>query len=185
MNKNKGSWSLALIETMKDPNYRVISSEVAVAIKDKFPKAKYHFLILPYEDIEDVYHLTSSENHLKLMDEMELLAKNVIEVTGQDEKLFKIGYHAEPSMQRLHLHVISLDFNSTCLKTKIHWNSFTTKFFRNVHDVHREVRQNGKVFKPATDICKKLLAADLKCHQCDFSPKNMPDLKKHLISHIT
>ncbi|KAG4080190.1 hypothetical protein HA402_008261 [Bradysia odoriphaga] len=133
MSKNKGSWSLALTETMKDPSYRVISSEVAVAIKDKFPKAKYHFLILPYEDIVDVYHLTSSEKHLKLMDEMELLAKNVIEVT----------------------------------------------------DVHSEVKQNGKVFKPAADVCKRLLATELKCHHCDFSPKNMPDLKHHLISHIT
>lgn len=40
-----------------------------------------------------------------------------------------IGYHAVPSMQRLHLHVISTDFVSPCLKTKYHWNSFTTPFF--------------------------------------------------------
>lgn len=118
MTKNMGSWSLALIETMKDPLYRVISSEIAVAIKDKFPKAKYHFLILPYEDIPTLFHvsklkinlisydsrtlpqLTSSERHLQLMDELELLAKNVIEVTGQDENAFKIGYHSDPSMQK-------------------------------------------------------------------------------------
>lgn len=42
---------------------------------------------------------------------------------------YSIGYHAMPSMQRLHLHVISTDFNSPCLKTKYHWNSFTTPFF--------------------------------------------------------
>jgi len=40
-----------------------------------------------------------------------------------------MGYHAMPSMQRLHLHVISTDFNSPYLKTKYHWNSFTTSFF--------------------------------------------------------
>lgn len=67
------------------------------------------------------------------MDELELLAKNVIEVTGQDENLFQIGYHSSPSMQRLHVHVISKDFHSPCLKTKIHWNSFTTKFFWSIH----------------------------------------------------
>lgn len=139
------------------------------------------------------------------MDELELLAKNVIEVSGQDENRFKIGYHSEPSMQRLHLHVISDDFNSTSLKTKIHWNSFNTKFFWNVHgmldvyalgldcfckillflDVHREIKQNGKVHEPSADISKKLLTTALQCHKCDFSPKNMPDLKQHLMSHIT
>ena len=29
----------------------------------------------------------------------------------------------------VHLHVISQDFNSPCLKTKKHWNSFTTEYF--------------------------------------------------------
>ena len=29
----------------------------------------------------------------------------------------------------LHMHVISQDFNSPCLKTKKHWNSFTTSYF--------------------------------------------------------
>ncbi|KAJ6639937.1 Aprataxin-like protein [Pseudolycoriella hygida] len=185
MTKNKGSWSLALLETMKDPLYRVISSEIAVVIKDKFPKAKYHFLILPYEDIPTVFHLTSSERHLKLMDELELLAKNVVEVTGLNSNIFQVGYHSSPSMQRLHLHVISNDYNSPCLKTKIHWNSFNTKFFWDVKYVHKEIRRNGKVNKPNPDISKQLLATELRCHKCDFRPKNMPELKQHLLSHIT
>ena len=29
----------------------------------------------------------------------------------------------------LHMHVISQDFDSPCLKTKKHWNSFTTSYF--------------------------------------------------------
>lgn len=32
-------------------------------------------------------------------------------------------------MHRLHLHVISRDMISDALKTKKHWNSFTTEFF--------------------------------------------------------
>lgn len=66
------------------------------------------------------------------MDELELLANNVIEVSGQDANIFKIGYHSAPSMQRLHVHVISNDFVSTSLKTKTHWNSFNTDFFWNI-----------------------------------------------------
>lgn len=30
---------------------------------------------------------------------------------------------------QLHLHVISQDFDSPALKTKKHWNSFTTEYF--------------------------------------------------------
>lgn len=57
------------------------------------------------------------------------MALKVIEMEGQKLDDFKIGYHAEPSMQQLHLHVISMDFNSPSLKTKKHWNSFNTEFF--------------------------------------------------------
>lgn len=63
-----------------------------------------------------------------MLQEMELLAKNAIEVNGRTLDEFKIGYHAKPSMQRLHLHVISRDFHSPCLKTKKHWNTFNTPY---------------------------------------------------------
>lgn len=58
MNKTSGNWSLALIETMKNPIYQVISSEIAVVIKDKYPKARFHYLILPYEDIPSIFHVS-------------------------------------------------------------------------------------------------------------------------------
>lgn len=67
--------------------------------------------------------------HITLLDEMGMLAKNVIELTGESQTIFKIGFHALPSMRRLHLHVISDDFFSPYLKTKLHWNSFHTHFF--------------------------------------------------------
>lgn len=63
------------------------------------------------------------------MDELHLLARNIIEVRGEHWKDFQIGFHAQPSMQRLHLHVISKDFISSYLKTKKHWNSFNTSLF--------------------------------------------------------
>lgn len=64
-----------------------------------------------------------------LIDELELLANNAIELIGKSACDFIIGYHMSPSMQRLHLHVVSKDFNSDYLKTKKHWNSFNTEFF--------------------------------------------------------
>lgn len=67
---------------------------------------------------------------MDLLLEMELLATNVIETMGGGNiDAFRIGYHAQPSLDQLHLHVISKDFDSEFLKTKKHFNSFTTDFF--------------------------------------------------------
>ena len=35
----------------------------------------------------------------------------------------------QPSMQQLHMHIISEDMNSESLKNKKHWNSFCSEFF--------------------------------------------------------
>ncbi|KAG5348329.1 APTX protein, partial [Acromyrmex charruanus] len=89
-----------------------------------------------------------------------------------------------PSMQRLHLHVISTDFNSPCLKTKYHWNSFTTPFFLHSQDVCRQLLIDGKIKKISPQVCTNYLNTKLKCHKCSTEPKNMPHLKRHLLTHI-
>lgn len=40
---------------MKDPNLVIIRSNLAVVMKDKFPKAKHHYLVLPLEDISSIF----------------------------------------------------------------------------------------------------------------------------------
>jgi len=45
--------------------------------------------------------------------------------------------------RHLHMHVISKDFDSEFLKTKKHWNSFTTAFFLPVDDVLATLFQGG------------------------------------------
>lgn len=92
------SWNLALLQAMKDPTLIVIKADRLVAIKDKFPKAKNHFLIIPNENIDTVFNLT--KNDIDLVNEIMLLGLNVIQSTGQKEENFKMGFHAEPSMKR-------------------------------------------------------------------------------------
>lgn len=92
------SWSWKLLETMKDPQSIVVKADRFVAIKDKFPKAKHHYLVLPYENIDTIFHLTKSD--IDLVKELDLLGQNVIEALGQKLENFKIGFHAEPSMMR-------------------------------------------------------------------------------------
>lgn len=115
---------------------------------------------------------------------MEFLAENVIQVVNEKSENFKIGFHHTPSMHRLHLHVVSKDFNSHCLKTKAHWNSFNTKYLLPVQQVLDELEEKGNIQKPPEDYIKKLLATSLKCNSCEYFPKSMPDLKQHLLTHI-
>lgn len=94
----KMAWNLGLIQNMKKPEYIVVKTDQLVAIKDKYPKAKHHFLVLSEEKIDTIFDLT--KKHVELVNEMELLGRNVIELVGQKEKNFMIGFHAEPSMMR-------------------------------------------------------------------------------------
>lgn len=123
--KKPKSWTMSLLDTMKDPASIVKKTENAVVIMDKYPKAKLHYLVLPYEDISSITKLSSA--HLPLIDEFRKLFK---EVRNENPSLhLRAGFHAVPSMYRLHMHVISTDMVSPCLKTKLHWNSFTTANF--------------------------------------------------------
>jgi len=167
-------WSQGLLSAMKDPSVLVEEDEQIVIIKDRYPKAKYHFLILPHESIADVQALNIK--HIQLLYHMEKQAKSLAE--RYRESTFKLGFHAIPSMAQLHMHVISQDFISPCMKNKKHWNSFTTEYFLNSADVIAMINKKGIV--KVKDGIKNLLKAPLKCHKCQYVPDSMPQLKLHL-----
>jgi len=175
------SWSLKLLETMNDPSSILIKTDSIVAIKDKFPKAKHHFLVLPFDKINTIFDLT--KDHIKLVKEMEDLGIKTMDLTGIRRENFGIGFHAEPSMMRVHLHVISKDFISSAFKTKKHWNSFTTSFFWPPSKIISDLETFGKVQRLSNLEAKKILDSPLNCNSCKYVAKNIPDLKKHLITH--
>nr|CAI5868308.1 unnamed protein product [Callosobruchus analis] len=162
---------------MEDPKLVVSSDDLVTVIRDAYPKAKHHYLILPKENISSIKSAT--KDHLDLLKHMDKVGRKLIE-----SGTFKIGYHAEPSMQRLHLHVISEDMNSPCVKTKKHWNSFNTEFFIDSKAIIEQLEKNGKIKLPSKDKCKEYMERPLKCHKCDYIPKHMPDLKKHILKHV-
>lgn len=94
----KMSWSLKLLETMNDPQSIVYKTERVVVIRDKFPKAKQHFLVLPYEKIDTIFDL--KKNHIELVNEIEACGLKAIKLTGKKREIFKLGFHADPSMMR-------------------------------------------------------------------------------------
>lgn len=125
--KKKGHWVMSMLNSVDDPQLFVEDDEKITVIKDKYPKAEIHFLVIPKEDVSSIKAVTTK--HLPLLEHMEEVAYRLLERNDCKNKTFRIGYHAEPSMVRLHLHMLSDDMNSPFLKTKKHWNSFNTDFF--------------------------------------------------------
>lgn len=104
-----------------------------------------------------------------------------------------LGFHAVQSMAPLHIHIISRDFHSACLKNKKHWNSFNTEYFIPLEELLAEVQKQIKGAKAdfRTPVLQRfrlgrrqdleaLLKKDLQCHKCQAAAKNMPELKRHL-----
>lgn len=60
-----GHWSLGLKSAMKNPANIVKEDELCVVIKDKYPKAKLHWLVLPKKEINSPRNL--NVGHVKLL----------------------------------------------------------------------------------------------------------------------
>lgn len=96
---------------------------------------------------------------------------------------FALGFHSIPSMRHLHLHVISKDYDSPCLKHKKHWNSFTTRFFLDVDWVLQRLEDlNGTADHLEYDLDEKhaLEKGIMRCPKCKIELRNMPAVKTHV-----
>ncbi|RKP09557.1 hypothetical protein THASP1DRAFT_28659 [Thamnocephalis sphaerospora] len=89
---------------------------------------------------------------------------------------FVAGFHARPSMRS--------DLYSTNVKTKRHYNSFATDFFRPVENVLQTLERNGRIEMFPQERCEALLKQPLVCHRCALPLANMPKLREHLKEHL-
>lgn len=207
------------------PNSVVYEDQNCLVIKDAYPKAMIHLLLLPKESFllkssikeflfgdlskVEVLHETAKRLSQKLSEAIssqdskpadqpqhaeensELKAWFVEEVRHKPTKekigRFLFGYHAVPSLYPLHLHIITDDFHSPALKTKKHWNSFTSEYFIKSETVEK-ILSEGKHFKTAMkeeEYYEGLLnSSSLHCHKCQQSFSTIPQLKNHLVSHF-
>lgn len=93
-----GHWSQGLKISMKDPKMQVYKDDQVVVIKDKYPKARHHWLVLPWASISSLKVVTSE--HLELLKHMHAVGEKVIaDFTGSSKLRFRLGYHAIPSMR--------------------------------------------------------------------------------------
>ena len=87
-----------------------------------------------------------------------------------------VGVHAHPSMNNLHIHVLSVDRVSSFLKHKKHYNSFATPFFVPLSDfplTKADLRRHP--------VKEGYLQRDLICWRCHKNfGKSFSRLKDHL-----
>jgi aprataxin len=180
-----GAWDSALIDIVtslnSDTNKRrtfYVDNKIAV-VYDPYAKAKVHLLCIMRSNIDGPTNLKAE--HVELLEHAHEIASRIVpHLKKQLPTLdFQIGYHAIPSMKRLHFHIISNDFISVSIKNKKHWNSFTTEFFLSCDHILNELKTKGKITidkKKYEEILKK----DLQCHRCHIPQKNIPKLKEHI-----
>ncbi|CAF0856807.1 unnamed protein product [Rotaria sordida] len=117
----RNHWSAGLSTALDDEGARVHKDELCTVIKDKYPKARIHLLVMPNEYIANLKSINNT--HLPLLKHMLKVGKEVAEKIAAKADArgsfahFRYGYHAIPSMSLLHMHVISQDFISDSLKT--------------------------------------------------------------------
>lgn len=88
----------------------------------------------------------------------------------------RAGIHAGPSMAHLHIHVISQDSHSECMKHQKHYNSFHTPFFVDLEDFPL-AEDDPRRFPGREGYLKK----ELSCWRCGTGfGKAFAELKKHL-----
>ena len=173
-------WQDGLITAMTDPEQIFEMDEITVTLKDAFPKSRYHYLVVPRQPINSVKEL-STEN-LDLLNHMHQIAEDLISRVQKKEPdlLFRYGYHAVPSLNRLHMHVISQDFESPRLRTQHHWNTFNTEYFIDSSVVIDTLKQAGKI-EVDEEKYEALLMLHMKCNRCSKRFEDISVLKSHLI----
>jgi len=178
----KGGWSAALFRYVDAPescgDAVVCFDKEIVVVHDKFPKARYHFLVLPRQHIPTFAQL--STRHLPLLRKMYDKGQSIIaEKQSRSGLHFRCGFHALPSMKQVHMHVISQDFDSPSMKKKVHWNSFTTEFFIDALAFIGQLNSKGRIeFDKAR--YSEFVKQPLRCHRCGEEQRNMPALKRHI-----
>ena len=78
------SWSYALLDSMQAIHLQIYNDYDFVIIKDTYPKAEVHFLVLPWNNIPNITDLTGT--HLNLIKRMDLKSREIAREKGAGRK---------------------------------------------------------------------------------------------------
>lgn len=137
-----------------------------ITLIDGYPKARHHYLIVPREvKLNSIGEAT--REHLPLLQQMHDRAEKLTGKIKKKEAVnFYIGYHAVPSMNLLHLHVISDDFDSQRIRKLHHWNIFNSEYFIKSCKALEIIKEKGRMHIDENKY-NNLLQLPPKCNICD------------------
>eukprot|EP01083_Nonionella_stella_P217113 779640_1 len=191
--KHDGYWKNALdvyVQKERDAKYNkcvFYEDDKFVVIYDRYWKAKIHLLIIPRVKVTSVYDLDPmNADHIEMIEGMiaraEWIKSGILKRNTEIHQI-KYGFHAIPSMNQIHCHLISDDMDSVNMKQKKHFHSFTSNYFVPAKVMLKVLKVEHKKFKINKTYYSNLLKQNLKCHFCfnDRIIKTMPALKKHIL----
>lgn len=160
-----------------------------VLVRDMFPKSKMHLLLMTRDPhLTHVHPLEIMMKHRSLVEKLVSYvqgdlsglifdeARNCLSQQLTNEALcnyIKVGFHAGPSMNNLHLHIMTLDHVSPSLKNSAHYISFTSPFFVKIDTPTSNLPTRGTL--------TSLFQEDLKCWRCgETFGRHFTKLKAHL-----
>ncbi|KAH8107120.1 HIT-like domain-containing protein [Cristinia sonorae] len=186
-------------------------NEKTLTIFDAYPKSIFHFLVLPrakayepkeeggwkVEDLKDLRTVLGRgrEKARKVLQDLEIAARECKDEIEEEMSAryghkwdIWIGFHPVPSMNHIHLHVLSADLCSDKMKHKKHYNSFHPKgdFFLKLETVMEWLDAEKSYFRTMAKLNPKdyepHLKEDLVCfhENCGRRFTNFQKLKDHL-----
>ncbi|PHH72752.1 hypothetical protein CDD80_4275 [Ophiocordyceps camponoti-rufipedis] len=180
------------------PSTIIYHDDNFVALRDRYPKATVHALLLPRDEQLALRHPLEAlaHPHVRALFEAELpklvrlVAMELKRVLSsahdhQDphdpsppperdwSKEIIAGVHTNPSMRHLHIHVLSRDMHSPALRHRKHYNSFTTPFFVRLDEFPEAAAQQA--------VRGRRLRDELVCWRCGRAfGDRFAGLKAHL-----
>ena len=210
--KTGGGWRDALSAMAADPAaFRnrgavLFFDDELVVARDAYPKSRTHLLVLARDT-----RLTEGPKAMRSADAAlvrrmarvgEARARTLAasspprdegRTTNDAERFrFRCGFHASPSMRTAHMHVVSGDLRGVGMKTRRHWNSFATSFFKEAEETARDLERgaeaesvSGENLSSGTrwdvaELERVVAMTPLRCHKCGDGPfPTMPKLFAH------
>eukprot|EP01028_Stygiella_incarcerata_P005775 TRINITY_DN2395_c0_g1_i1.p1 TRINITY_DN2395_c0_g1~~TRINITY_DN2395_c0_g1_i1.p1 ORF type:complete len:338 (-),score=71.28 TRINITY_DN2395_c0_g1_i1:29-1042(-) len=161
-----------------------------VVLYDTFPKSAIHLLLMPRETSLKMSVHELKIDHIPLLLEyrwitrqLESAFKDGLWTTPlKNEKsmfppVFKIGFHALPSIPHLHCHFILEDYQTPQMKQRKHWNSFATEFFIELDSVIERLTRGLPPSPLSREEYSRILAGPMRCPSCGEMPAGFPSVK--------
>jgi aprataxin len=201
-NQNRKPKNLSLENSMNDELMQLFKDEEVVCIRDKFPKAIFHALLIPISSSEE-NNFMNLEQVLKSPDcfnffmKLKYYALRIIDLLTNsiDKTNLQYRFHAIQTFRPLHMHIISKDFFSVLLDSQKKWNSFNTSYFIHLDDFIRHLdvdldkcridyfTSDPYHLRDINYLENLLISSGFKCNVCQENQESINSLKEHLLTH--